>query len=53
MREIIFVEVRLPCHYKDLGLEICYVVLEKYVGWLNFQSNHCDRILQIGESSLQ
>lgn len=30
-------KVNLSYDYKDSRLEICYVVLEKYMGWVNFQ----------------
>lgn len=40
-------KVDLLYHYKDSGLEICYVVLEKYMGGWIFNINHCEKILQI------
>jgi len=53
MRVIIFVESKVAMSLQRLGIGNMLCGVEKYVGWLNLQSNYCDRILQIGESSLQ
>ncbi len=46
MKESIFVESRVVTK-NNLGLEICYVVLEKYIGGWIFNINHCENFCKL------